>query len=250
MKKICNTRQFKMFTLIELLVVIAIIAILAAMLLPALSSARARAKAATCLSNLKQSGIAVSMYYHDNKDVFAALSQVGNFLAPWSYVLYINGYNQDLNSLFCPETEPSGYSGNGDFNATDTASDGSAFCYLTYGVLQTHRPGQIAIGSNGYGVNTIEIPDPSGFDLVVDSAQIVGGKFTGKQTYFIYQNSNGSAYRFGHGADQCNMLFADTHAEALSFNEAMDREFIGRTGNSFDYKAYIMSSSELKTLDK
>src|SRR5580700_3407065 len=63
-----NPLKNQAFTLIELLVVIAIIAILAAILMPVLSSAKAKADSIQCLGNLRQWGVTFGMYGNDNND--------------------------------------------------------------------------------------------------------------------------------------------------------------------------------------
>ena len=112
----CLPKKPKGFTLIELLVVIAIIAILAAILFPVFSKVRERARQISCVSNLKQIGLAFIQYNQDNEGAFPSIIKdstmdggcapnLGWLSANGGYAVLINPYIKAAGVYHCPSAE-------------------------------------------------------------------------------------------------------------------------------------------------
>lgn len=107
-------RSRRGFTLIELLVVIAIIAILAAILFPVFSRARAKARQASCLSNIKQLGLGLIMYTQDYDETYCPFAYVTP-TGPLTAFDMVYPYIKNEQILLCPDDKIGRLIGTGQF---------------------------------------------------------------------------------------------------------------------------------------
>lgn len=230
--------RLRAFTLVELLVVIAIIAILAALLLPALSKAKARAKTIDCVDHLRQLQVCWHLYAHDNEDVmvpnnFVYFVNVGTTNGPtlgedqmsWCRTLApldTDPINENTSLLFAYNRNPAIYHCSSDYSTVTSRPD-----------LIRNRSYNMSNSANCARDNhfrlATEIPVPTSLFIFIDTDadEIWDTTFgvLGVGSYWQDYWLDIPADR--HNTRSCNLTFADGHVETWKWNESKGGRLTG-----------------------